>query len=268
MRADIRPEDLLQAIFGRNGEAPIPVIACATAGDAFECAIEACRIATQYMTPCMLLTDGYIANGSEPWRLPELDQLQPFPVTFAQPGDGGEDGFLPYRRNEKGARPWALPGTEGLEHRIGGLEKAHLTGNVSYDPENHEFMINARQQKVMGIRESIPTPKLMDAQEGQLLVLGWGSTFGAIADAVETSTAAGHEVGRMHLRHVWPLPKGLDAIFSRFQSILVPELNLGQMARLLRSEYPQHNFISLPKVQGQPFRSSEIAEKIESILKS
>src|SRR5690606_765631 len=148
--------------------------------------------------------------------------------------------------------PWAVPGTPGLEHRIGGLEKAHLTGNVSYDPQNHEFMIHARAEKVMNVRESIPTPKVHGAQKGDLLVLGWGSTYGSIADAVERSNQTTERVGRIHLRHVWPLPKGLDQVFSRYKAVLVPEMNLGQMARLLRSEFPQHNFLSYTKVQGQP----------------
>jgi len=176
--------DLLQAVFGRNSEAPMPVLACATPSDAFDTAIEACRIAVQYMTPVIVLSDGYIANGSEPWRLPHESELQPFPVRFleqAQPG-----GFLPYGRDERRARPWVKPGTPQLEHRIGGLEKAHLTGNISYDPENHEFMVRMRHEKVQGIRDSIPTPKVLGPEHGELLVLGWGSTYGAIASAVES----------------------------------------------------------------------------------
>ncbi len=256
--------DLLQAIFGRNGEAPIPVVACATPADSFDCAVEACRIAVQYMTPVILLSDGFIANGAEPWRLPAMEDLVPFPVKFhTEP-----EGFLPYSRDEKGARPWALPGTPGLEHRIGGLEKAHLTGNVSYDPQNHEFMIHARQEKIMNVRDSIPTPKVLGAERGDLLVLGWGSTYGAIADAVERANQSGERVARMHLRHVWPLPHGLDEIFSRYKAILVPEMNLGQMARLLRSEFPQHNFLSYTKVQGQCFRAKDIADRIANILEN
>ena len=256
--------DLLQAVFGRNSEAPLPVLACSTPSDAFDCAIEAVRIAVQYMTPVILLSDGYIANGSEPWRLPRMEDLQPFPVRFLEEAPPG--GFQPYARDGRNARPWVKPGTPGLEHRVGGLEKAHLTGNISYDPENHEFMVHMRHLKVMGVRDSIPTPEVHGAQEGDLLVLGWGSTAGSIASAVEIAQKAGRNVGRIHLRHVWPLPRGLDAIFTRFKSILVPEMNMGQMARILRSEYQQHNFISYPKVQGQPFRTSELVAKIDSIL--
>jgi 2-oxoglutarate ferredoxin oxidoreductase subunit alpha len=254
--------DLLQSIFGRNSEAWLPVIACATPSDAFECAVEACRIATQYMTPVILLSDGYIANGSEPWRLPEMSELEPFPVTFrTDPND-----FLPYARDAKNARPWAKPGTPGLEHRVGGLEKAHLTGNISYDPDNHEFMVNLRAQKVMGVRDSIPTPPVFGPDRGKVLVLGWGSTAGTIHGAVDGLQQQGVKVARMHLRHVWPLPHGLDAIFSRYNTILVPEMNLGQMVRVLRSEYPQHNFVSYPKVQGQPFRVHEITNKVLSLM--
>ncbi len=256
--------DLLQAIFGRNSEAPLPVLACATPSDAFDCAIEAVRIAVQYMTPVILLSDGYIANGSEPWRLPEMSSLEPFPVEFLREAPPG--GFLPYGRDEKLARPWVKPGTPHLEHRIGGLEKSHLTGNISYEPDNHEFMVHMRQKKVMGVRDSIPTPKVVGPERADLLVLGWGSTYGAIASATEEAQRNGKSVAAIHLRHVWPLPRGLDAIFSRYKAILVPEMNMGQMARLLRSEYAQHNFVSYPKVQGQPFRTSELVAKIDELL--
>jgi 2-oxoglutarate/2-oxoacid ferredoxin oxidoreductase subunit alpha len=256
--------DLLQAVFGRNSEAPIPVVACSTPSDAFECAIEAVRIAVQYMTPVILLSDGYIANGSEPWKLPEIDQLPRFPVRFlAVPPP---EGFLPYSRDERRARPWVKPGTPGLEHRVGGLEKAHLTGHISYDPENHDFMVRLRQAKVMGIADSIPTPEVDGPKEGDLLVVGWGSTYGSIASATEIVRKEGKQVARLHLRHVWPLPHGLDEIFTRYRAILVPEMNLGQMARILRSEYQQHNFISYSKVQGLPFRTSELVEKIHTLL--
>ncbi len=256
--------DLLQSIFGRNSEAPIPVIACATPSDAFDCAIEAVRIATQYMTPVILLSDGYIANGSEPWRLPEMSSLKPFPVKFLQ--QAPPEGFLPYARDEKRARPWAIPGTPGLEHRIGGLEKQHLTGNISYDPENHEFMVRMRHDKVLGVRDSIPTPRVYGPSRGDLLVVGWGSTAGAINSAVDLAQQRGQSVARLHLRHVWPLPKGLNEIFAGYKSVLVPEMNMGQMARVLRSEYPQTNFISYPKVQGLPFRTSELNDKITELL--
>ena len=254
--------DLLQAIFGRNSEAWLPVVACGTPADAFDCAVEACRIAVEYMTPVILLSDGYIANGSEPWKLPEVDDLPSFPVTFRT--DPKE--FLPYGRDSRLARPWAKPGTPGLEHRIGGLEKEHLTGNISYDPENHEFMVKMRAQKVMAVRDSIPTPQVHGPEKGKILVLGWGSTLGPITSAVEKLQQEGLKVARTHLRHVWPLPHGLDEIFARYQTILVPEMNLGQMVRVLRSEYPQHNFVSYPKVQGQPFRVHEIVQRVQSLM--
>ncbi len=257
--------DLLQVVFGRNSEAPLPVIACATPSDAFDCAIEACRIAVQYMTPVVLLSDGYIANGSEPWHLPDVAALPRFEVPFKETLAEGET-FLPYARDERNARPWVKPGTPGLEHRIGGLEKAHETGNIDYDPENHEFMVNLRQAKVMGVRDSIPTPVVNGAAEGDLLILGWGSTQGSITSAVQELRQAGRAVSSLHLRHVWPLPHGLHEIFGRFDAVLVPEMNLGQMARILRSEYAGVNFVSYPKVQGQPFMKYELVAKAESIL--
>jgi 2-oxoglutarate ferredoxin oxidoreductase subunit alpha len=259
--------DLLQAIFGRNSEAPIPVVAAASPADAFETAIEAVRIAVTYMTPVILLSDGYIANGAEPWRLPRIEDLQPFPKRFLAAAPA--EGFQPYARDANLARPWVKPGTPGLEHRVGGLEKAHLTGHISYDPENHEFMVRMRQNKVMAVRETIPTPNVFGDSTGDLLIVGWGSTKGAITSAVEklrSRERGGRKVSSLHLRHVWPLPKGLDRIFGCFQSVLVPEMNMGQMARLLRSEFQQHNIISYPKVQGLPFRTSELVAKVEALL--
>ena len=259
----VEQADLLQSVCGRNSEAPLPVLACATAADSFDCAVEACRIAVEYMTPVILLSDNSIANGSQPWRLPDVDALPKFPTTFRT----DPESFLAYGRNDKGARPWVVPGTKGLEHRIGGLEKDE-SGNISYDPDNHEAMTLARHEKVIGIRDSIPTPDVNGPESGDLMVLGWGSTKGPIVRAVERVGEAGHPVAQMHLRHIWPFPKGLDEIFSRYKAILIPEMNLGQLARLLRSEYPQHNFITLSKVQGQPFRASEIATKINDILEN
>lgn len=258
--------DLNQAIFGRNGEAPIPVLACATVADAFDCAVEAVRIATEYMTPVILLTDGYIANGSEPWKLPKIEELPKFKVNFAKAKDG--EAFLPYARNEKGARPWAKPGTPGLAHRIGGLEKAHLTGDVCYDAENHEFMVHARNDKVMAVRDTIPTPEVDGPDSGDLLVLGWGSTYGSITEACSRVRASGKQVSQMHLRHVWPLPHGLDEIFSRFKRVLIPEINLGQLARLLRGEYAGVEFLSHGRVLGLPLQSQELADKITGILEN
>ncbi|MDP6408475.1 MAG: 2-oxoacid:acceptor oxidoreductase subunit alpha [Planctomycetota bacterium] len=258
--------DLLQALFGRNGEAPIPVLAVCSPSDAFDCAIEACRIAVEYMTPVILLSDGYIANGAEPWRLPDIDGLPRFEARFEKPREKGNSRLMPYSRDERSSRPWALPGTAGTEHRVGGLEKEHLSGEISYDAENHEFMILKRQEKVMGIRASIPTPEIRGPRSGDLLILGWGSTYGTIIDAAERCARTGTEVSTLHLRHLWPLPEGLDEIFDRFKAILIPEINLGQLARVLRGEYPHHNFISFPKVQGRPFLSTEIVEKVTDIL--
>ncbi|MAE27488.1 MAG: 2-oxoacid:acceptor oxidoreductase subunit alpha [Planctomycetota bacterium] len=259
----VEQADLLQSVCGRNSEAPLPVLACATAADSFDCAVEACRIAIEYMTPVILLSDNFIANGSQPWKLPRVDDLPKFPVTFRKdPVD-----FLPYSRNEKGARPWVIPGTKDLVHRIGGLEKDE-TGNISITPENHEIMTRIRQDKIIGIRDSIPTPAVDGPESGDLLVLGWGSTKGPINGAVERVQEAGQSVSQMHLRHIWPFPKGLDEIFGRFKAVMIPEMNMGQLTRLLRSEYPQHNFISYPKVQGQPFRATEIATKIKELLEN
>ncbi|MDP6763901.1 MAG: 2-oxoacid:acceptor oxidoreductase subunit alpha [Planctomycetota bacterium] len=258
--------DLLQAVFGRNGEAPIPVLAVASPSDGFDCAIEACRIAVEYMTPVILLSDGYIANGAEPWRLPDVDALPSFEARFEAPRGEGAAKYMPYSRGQRDERPWAVPGTEGAEHRVGGLEKEHLSGEISYDAENHEFMVLKRQEKVMGIRASIPTPTVRGPQGGDLLILGWGSTYGTIIDAADRCARAGTQVSTLHMRHLWPLPDGLDELFGRFKAILIPEINLGQLARILRGEYPHHNFISFPKVQGRPFLSTEIVEKVSDIL--
>lgn len=258
--------DLNQAIFGRNGEAPIPVLACSTVADAFECAFEACRIAVEYMTPVILLTDGYIANGSEPWKLPKVEDLPKIDQKFAVAKEGEE--FLPYSRDEKGARPWAIPGTPGLPHRIGGLEKSHLHGDVCYDSDNHEFMVNARNEKVMNVRETIPTPEVHGGDSGDLLVVGWGSTYGSITDACERARSQGKQVSQMHLRHIWPLPHGLDEIFARFKRVLVPEINMGQLARLLRGEYAGVEFLSFGRVRGLPLQAQEIADKIVNVLEN
>ncbi|MFT7670161.1 MAG: 2-oxoglutarate ferredoxin oxidoreductase subunit alpha [Planctomycetota bacterium] len=258
--------DLNQALYGRNGEAPIPVLACSSVSDAFDCAIEACRIAVEYMTPVILLTDGYIANGSEPWKLPKVEDLPKFKVKFAEAKEG--ETFLPYARDEKGARPWAKPGTPGLAHRIGGLEKSHLTGDVCYDSENHEFMVHARQDKVNAVADSIATPEVTGGDTGDLLVLGWGSTAGSITSACEIARAGGKTVSRMHLRHIMPLPHGLDKIFAGFKQVLIPEINLGQLAHYLRGLYPGVDFLSHGRVLGLPLQSHEIASKITSLLEN
>jgi len=262
MPTKVEQSDLLQSIFGRNGDTPLPVLAAASPADCFQMAIEACRIAVQYMTPVILLSDNFIANGSEPWRLPKVSDLTPFPARFVTSPEGHQS----YKRDARGSRPWVKPGTPGMEFRIGGLEKDN-SGNISYDPANHQSMTDQRHQKVLNVRESIPTPRVLGDPDGDLLVLGWGSTLGIITQGVEDARKLGHRVGQIHLRHVWPMPRGLNEIFSRFKTVLVPEMNMGQMTRVLRSEYPNHDFISYTKVTGQPFLTTEIVAKIESLLK-
>jgi 2-oxoglutarate ferredoxin oxidoreductase subunit alpha len=255
--------DLLQVMFGRNGESPMPIIAPASPADCFDAAIEACRMAIQYMVPVVFLSDGYLANGSEPWKLPEVDELPDLRVEYTT----DPEGFLPYTRDEKTlARPWAVPGTPGLEHRIGGLEKQDLTGNVSYDPENHQHMTDLRAQKVARIADTIPDLEVEgDAEGGKLLVLGWGSTGGAITGAVREARSKGYPVSRAHLRHLNPLPKNLGDVLDRFEQVLLPELNCGQLALLLRARFLK-DIQSLQKVQGKPFNRGEIYNKIVDLL--
>ncbi|MFT7542230.1 MAG: 2-oxoglutarate ferredoxin oxidoreductase subunit alpha [Gammaproteobacteria bacterium] len=262
MPTKVEQADLHQAVFGRNGEAPMPVLACSSPADAFESAVEACRIAVEFMTPVMLLSDNYIANGSEPWRLPDLDAIPPFKAKFRT----DPEGFQSFELDDRGVRPWALPGTPGLEHRIGGLEKKNGTGNICYDSDNHQLMTDLRWKKMESIRDTLPTPAVSGPDTGDVLVLGWGSTKGAIQAACGMVAAAGKVASNIHLRHVWPLPNGLDEIFSNFKVILVPELNSGQLWRILRSEYPQHNYISQAKVEGRPFTTGEIAQRITELL--
>ncbi|MCI0333615.1 MAG: 2-oxoacid:acceptor oxidoreductase subunit alpha [Planctomycetes bacterium] len=257
--------DLLQAMFGRNGECPIPVIAASSPADCFEISQEAWRLAVRYMTPVLLLTDGYIANGSEPWRIPNFADLPKIEVKHPGPQANG-DAFLPYKRDERLARPWALPGTVGLEHRIGGLEKQDITGNVSYDPANHQHMVNTRAQKVANIANDIPPQKLDGPATGDLLVLSWGGTYGACATAVHNVQAKGKSVTHCHLRYLNPLPKELGNILSRFKKVLIPELNMGQLKTVIRAKYLV-DAIGLNKVQGKPFSVAEVVEKIESLLK-
>jgi 2-oxoglutarate/2-oxoacid ferredoxin oxidoreductase subunit alpha len=257
--------DLLQVLFGRNGESPVPVIAASSPSDCFEVALEACRLALEAMVPVVLLSDGYIANGSEPWRLPDLAALPKMPVSFrTEP-----EGFAPYARDETTlARPWALPGTAGLEHRIGGLEKEDVTGNVSYDPINHETMTRLRAEKVARIAERIPELEVEgDPQGGELLVLGWGSTAGAITGAVLEARRQGLSVSRAHLRYLNPFPKNLGDVLARFRRVLVPEMNSGQLALLLRGRFLK-DVVSYPKVQGRPFFRSEILAKIHALLEA
>ena len=262
MPTKVEQSDLLSSIFGRNGDAPMPVVAISKPSDAFELSIEACRIAVQYMTPVILLSDNFIANGAEPWALPDLESLEPFPVRFTE--EKTED-FQSFGRDEKLARPWVKPGTEGMEFRIGGLEKAP-SSNISYDPDNHQAMTDIRHQKVRNVADSIPTPEVHGADSGDLLVLGWGSTVGILRQAVENARANGQSVSRIHLTHVWPLPHGLDEIFARFKAILIPEMNVAQMTYLLRGELPDHNYIPFNKVTGQPFLVTEVEAEIKRVL--
>ena len=258
--------DLFQALFGRNGECPMPVIAACSPADCFDVAQEAWRIAVRYMVPVILLTDGYIANGSEPWRIPKAADLPKIEITHPGTPSNG-DTFLAYRRDERLARPWALPGTPGLEHRIGGLEKQDITGNVSYDPANHQHMVNLRADKVARITNDIPPQKLDGPASGDLLVLSWGGTYGACATAVHNVQAKGKSaVTHCHLRWLNPLPKDLGDILKRFKKVLIPELNLGQLRTIIRARY-LIDAIGLNKVQGKPFSVAEVAEKMEAVLR-
>ncbi len=254
--------DLLQVMFGRNSESPIPILAPSSPKDCFDVALEAVRIAVKYMTPVTILSDGYIANGSEPWKLPQVEDLPDLRTEFRT----NPEGFKAYERDpETLARPWAIPGTPGLEHRIGGIEKEEVTGNVSYDPVNHERMVHLRAEKVARIANDIPPVEVVGDDSGELLVLGWGSTSGAITGAVNVARKSGLKVSRAHLRHLNPFPANLGEVLSRFDKVLVPEMNLGQLALLLRARYLK-DVITLSKVQGQPFRRQEILQKIQEIL--
>jgi 2-oxoglutarate ferredoxin oxidoreductase subunit alpha len=255
--------DLFQAVWGRNGDAPLVVLAAATSGDCYYMAIEALRIAVKYMTPVILLTDGYLANGAEPWLLPDLDTLKPFPVEFHK----DPEGFHPFLRDDTTlARVWAIPGTPGLEHRIGGLEKDRNTGHISYDPQNHHRMTKIRQQKVAGIARDIARARVDQGDDhGDLLVVGWGSTYGSISQAVHELREKGHEVSHLHLRNIWPLPEGLGELLRSFNSVLVPELNNGQLVKLLRAEY-LIDAESLTRITGRPFRIARLVEAVEERL--
>jgi len=255
--------DLFQAVWGRNGDAPLAVLAAATPGDCYYMAIEAVRIAVKYMTPVMLLTDGYLANGAEPWRLPDVDTLEPFPVKFHQ----DPEGFHPFLRNENTlARVWAIPGTPGLEHRIGGIEKHRDTGHISYDPSNHHRMTKIRAQKVAGIARDIDRARVDQGDDhGDLLLVGWGSTYGSISQAVRLLREKGHEVSHLHLRNIWPLPEGLGELLRAFKSVLVAELNNGQLVKLLRAEHLV-DAESLTRVTGHPFQIAGLIEAVEERL--
>ncbi|MGW3494201.1 2-oxoacid:acceptor oxidoreductase subunit alpha [Streptomyces sp. NPDC001020] len=261
--------DLLQAMYGRNGEAPVPVIAPRTPADCFEAALEAARIALTYRTPVILLSDGYLANGSEPWRIPELDELPDLRVRFAQgPNhtlDDGTEVFWPYKRDPRTlARPWAIPGTPGLEHRIGGIEKQDGTGNISYDPANHDFMVRTRQAKIDGIE--IPDIEVDDpSQNARTLVLGWGSTYGPITAAVRRLRAAGEVIAQAHLRHLNPFPGNLGTVLRRYDKVVVPEMNLGQLATLIRAKYLV-DARSYNQVNGMPFKAEQLATALKEAI--
>lgn len=258
--------DLLQAMFGRNGESPIAIVAPSTPADCFNMALEACRLAVRAMTPVILLSDGFLANSSEPWLIPDPDQIPAIPVAHPVGNGNGEGPFLPYQRDpETLARPWAIPGTPGLEHRIGGLSKAPLTGNVSYDPAHNEQMVHDRAEKIARLADVIPDLEVFGPKEGDLLVLGWGGTYGAIRSAVMQAQAKGRSVAHVHLRYLNPFPKNLRDVLSRYRRVVVPELNGGQLAFLLRGRFAL-NILSYPKLHARPFKISEIADKIEEIL--
>src|ERR1700738_1122006 len=254
--------ECLQAMFGRNSESPIPVLAPSTPGDCFWVAVEACRIALKYMIPVIVLSDGYLANGAEPWRIPTVDEIPGIQVKFAT----DPVGFLPYKRDPQTlARPWAIPGTPGLEHRIGGIEKQDVTGNVNYEPLNHEKMVRIRAAKVEGIAQDIPEAVPARDPDGDLLIVAWGSTYGAVTAGLNTARAKGHRIGHVHLRHLNPLPRNLGEVLGRYRQVLVPEMNMGQLLMLLRAKYLV-DAQGYNKIQGQPFKQSEIQAKIEEIL--
>ncbi|MBE8478338.1 2-oxoacid:acceptor oxidoreductase subunit alpha [Streptomyces sp. 3R004] len=260
--------DLMQAMYGRNGEAPVPVVAPRTPADCFDAALEAARLAVTYRTPVFLLSDGYLANGSEPWRIPRPDELPDLRVQFAQrPNHTLADGtevFWPYKRDPQTlARPWAVPGTPGLEHRIGGIEKQDGTGNISYDPANHDFMVRTRQAKIDGI--DVPDVEVDDPHGAGTLVLGWGSTYGPITAAVRRLRAAGESIAQTHLRHINPFPKNLGAVLGRYERVVVPEMNLGQLSALLRAKYLV-DVQPFTQVNGMPFKEEQLADALEATI--
>ena len=254
--------DLLQAMFGRNSEAPIPVLAAATPGDCFWIAVEASRIALKYMVPVIVLSDGYLANGAEPWQIPSVDELPGIPVKYAT--DAAT--YLPYKRDpDTLARPWAIPGTPGLEHRIGGLEKQDVTGNINYEPLNHENMVRIRAAKIQAITQDVPPAEPAGDAEGDLLIVSWGSTYGSITQAVKAQRSKGRKIGHLHLRYLNPLPENLGEVLKRYKKVLVPELNMGQLSWMLRAKFLV-DAIGLNKIQGRPFKQAELDQKIEEVL--
>ncbi len=258
--------DLLQAYYGRNGECPMPVIASSTPSDCFDVAFEACRMAVQHMTPVILLSDGYIANGAEPWRFPKSDDLPEISVKFKTKLDEGEEKLQPYKRDEKLVRSWAIPGTPGMEHRVGGLEKQDVTGNVNYEPENHQHMVFTRQAKVDKIADYIPDQRLdSGASTGKLLIIGWGSTYGAIKSACAELQAAGYSVSHAHIRYIRPFPKNLGSIIKNFEKVLIPEINNGQLIKIIRDQF----FVDAKgynKIMGIPITKTEMVMKIKEMM--
>jgi 2-oxoglutarate ferredoxin oxidoreductase subunit alpha len=254
--------DLLQAMFGRNSESPVGIVAPATPADCFKMAIEAVRLATKYMAPVFFLSDGYLGNGSEPWEIPSLDSLPAMKVNLRT----DVEGFFPYLRDEKTlARPWAVPGAPGLEHRIGGLEKQNITGNVNYEPDNHDFMVRLRAEKIQRMQQDIPPLEVFGEPEGKVLVLGWGSTYGSITTAVEQMRENGQSVSSAHLRYLNPFPSNLGEVLKGFETVIVPELNLGQLCMLIRAKF-LIDAVSLSQVRGKPFKVSTLVNKIKEYL--
>jgi len=264
-----KPEqsDLLFSLYGRHGESPLPILAIATPSEAFEMAIEAARIAIKYMTPVIVLSDNYIANGSEPWLLPDIDAIPEFKVEFAKHVNGPDGTFLPYLRDvDTFARPWAIPGTPGLEHRVGGLEKDAITGNVSYDPGNHQLMTDTRAWKVANIANDVPDIEVFGDEDASVLVLGWGSTYGSIRAAANRMRQLGHKVASAHLRHLNPLPNNLGQVLNSYHKLLIPEMNTGQLLKVIRAEY-LIDATGLNQVSGEPFRVTDIEDKIAEMIK-
>ena len=259
--------DLFMCYFGRNGDCPIPVLAAKSPGDCFHMIQQALKIAVDFMTPVFLLTDGYIANGAEPWRIPVIDELDPIQVNHLQESNGNGDGYLPYLRDERLVRPWAVPGTAGLEHRIGGLEKADVSGNVSYDSDNHQLMTDIRRKKVAGIAESLPLQEVEGPEEGDLLVVSWGGTYGAVRTAVQRAIREGQSVAHAHLQYINPFPRNLEGILKRYRKVLVPELNTGQLRFILRGQFLV-DAQGFTKIKGKPFLVSELTQKINEVLES
>jgi 2-oxoglutarate ferredoxin oxidoreductase subunit alpha len=256
----------MQAYYGRNGECPMPVISASTPSDCFWAAIEACRISVQHMTPVLLLSDGYIANGAEPWKFPVAADIDEIKVNFKTSLAEGEEAFMPYLRDEKLVRPWSVPGHAGLEHRIGGLEKQDVTGNVSYDPDNHQFMVKTRQAKVDLIAQHILLQEIAHgADEGDVLILGWGSTYGVITTVVQNLMKEGIKVSHCHLRYIRPFPRNLGEILTKFKKVIVPEINNGQLVKIIRSEF-LIDAIPYNKIKGTPITQSELSDFIKSTL--